>query len=867
VDKRAIGELRRLWAIGVLRAAPWPQRYAIAIGSGAAAGLVRLWIDPLAGDSAAFLFFAPAVLFTALLAGSGPGLVTTVFGAVAADYWFLPPRDSFKFSEPDDLFSMVLFALIGVLIVWLASERSRIGTERRLAEAEVAAANAAARGQAVFRQVLESAPDAVVTVDDRGRIVVINSQTEALFGYSRDELLGQYVEALLPDALREMHEHHRAAYLREPRTRPMGAGLELSARRKDGSEFPAEISLSPLQTPEGMLVTAVIRDTTEKRRMQDERARRIREQVARIEAEAAQKRSQFLARVSAVLSSSLDYEATLRNVARLVVPELADWCGVYLRKDDGRIEQIAVEHADPARAGWARELERRFPIDPEDPQGVANVIRAARSEIYPEIPVSLLGERVPDPELRRVIEAVGIASVMIVPLTVEGEVLGALTFVGAQESGRRYDRPDLVFAEELARRAGVAIENARLFRDAQEANRLKDEFLAVLSHELRTPLSAVLGWARMLASGRLEEDTARRAVEAIERNAEAQVQLINDLLDVSRIIAGKVQLEPREVSLQSVLTGSVDAVRFAADAKGVAIDLMLDPTAPQVFGDASRLQQVFWNLLSNAVKFTPRGGRVGIRLSRAESHLEVEVSDTGVGIRPGFLPYVFDRFRQGDSSTSRSRGGLGLGLAIVRHLIEMHGGTVRAESEGLGQGARFTVALPLPAVDRASAAPLATPARRGASRRPVPPEDQRLRGVDVLLVDDEPDARELIAAVLESEGATVRAVASVNEALEELRRARPAVLLTDIGLPGEDGFSLLKRLRALDGCLELPVVALTAYARPEDRRRVLAVGFERHLPKPVEPEELVLTVLELAHVPGESTRASADSRSRGTRRP
>jgi PAS domain S-box-containing protein len=388
-------------------------------------------------------------------------------------------------------------------------------------------------------------------------------------------------------------------------------------------------------------------------------------------------------------------------------------------------------------------------------------------------------------------------------------------------------------------------ERERLLVEAQEANRLKDEFLATLSHELRTPLTSILGWARLLQSNEFDEAARSRALRTIERNAQAQAQLVDDLLDTSRIITGKLRLNVRAVDLATVVTAAAETARPAAEAKDIRLETLYDAQAEPISGDPDRLQQVVWNLLSNAIKFTPRGGRVQVRLKRAESHMEIAVEDTGVGIKPEFLPHVFDRFRQADQTTTRTHGGLGLGLAIVRQLVELHGGAVRVESEGEERGTSFTVSLPLtpPRREPASDIGRSHPVIRDAAELDCPPE---LAGLRVLVVDDEPDTRELLAAVLAACGAQVIEAATAAEAFAQVERAD--LLVTDIGMPAEDGYSLLARIRALppERGGAIPAAALTAYARAEDRVRALRAGFQMHVPKPVEPAELITVVANLA---------------------
>jgi PAS domain S-box-containing protein len=409
--------------------------------------------------------------------------------------------------------------------------------------------------------------------------------------------------------------------------------------------------------------------------------------------------------------------------------------------------------------------------------------------------------------------------------------------------------------------------------EAERASRMKDEFLATLSHELRTPLNAILGWSHILLDATPPGSELAQGLEVIVRNARAQTQIIEDLLDMSRIISGKLRLDVHPTPLAPIVQAAVDTVRPAADARGVLLRAALDPADPgHVSADPNRLQQVFWNLLTNAVKFTPRGGHVQVTLARADddAHLEVTVADTGEGIRPEFLPHVFDRFRQADASTTRRHGGLGLGLAIVKQLVELHGGTVRAASPGPGQGATFTVTLPVATPDPQPAAtptPLATatatatsnpttptttttttPAPAEPARPDLPDLHGRLAGLRALVVDDEPDTRDLVRRLLEARAATVTTAASAAEALDHLRQQPFDVLLSDIGMPGEDGYALIRRVRALpdDGGGNVPAIALTAYARAEDRVKALLAGFQHHVPKPVDPAELLATVAALA---------------------
>jgi signal transduction histidine kinase len=446
--------------------------------------------------------------------------------------------------------------------------------------------------------------------------------------------------------------------------------------------------------------------------------------------------------------------------------------------------------------------------------------------------------------------------------------------------GEDFTEADERLAATLATQVGVAYENARLYTEAQKhatelglemavrkqaeeeraemlvreqaaraeaerANRTKDEFLATLSHELRTPLTAILGWSHIVRQNQLDDTQLSRALETIERNAHAQSRLIDDLLDVSRIISGKLQIDLRVVDLSTVIEAAVEAVRPAFEAKQINFQIDLGSLAFPVMGDPHRLQQIFWNLFSNAVKFTPKRGEVGVKIEHRNAQLCVSVTDTGIGIPPEFVPYIFDRFRQADGSTTRSQGGLGLGLAIVRHLVDLHDGSVQVQSEGQRRGATFTVTLPI-----AKAAMLETSvhdsAIQASGNGSTRPNEHILNGLRILVVDDEADSRELVATILKRSGGEVRCSQSAADALQTFREWQPDLLISDLAMPNEDGYSLLRKIRRLRSkrAKEIPAVALSAYASDEDRAISLSKGFQMHLPKPIEPDKLVTSVAE-----------------------
>ncbi|HYO10132.1 MAG TPA: response regulator [Tepidisphaeraceae bacterium] len=424
----------------------------------------------------------------------------------------------------------------------------------------------------------------------------------------------------------------------------------------------------------------------------------------------------------------------------------------------------------------------------------------------------------------------------------DGNNLGIIYLCDRYE-GDGFSHDDEAVLVQLAQMASISIENT-LYAEERETNRIKDEFLSTLSHELRTPLNAILGWTQLLRMGDLDPETGH-AIEVIERNARAQAKLVEDLLDVSRVTNGKLRLTTRAVDLRRVTQSAIEAVRPTAEARQVALHLACEHDTYPMTGDGDRLQQVAWNLLSNAVKFTPAGGRVDVRLERVGGALRLVVADTGQGIPANFLPYVFDRFRQADATSTRSHGGLGIGLTIVRRIVELHGGSVRAESGGEGRGATFTVTLPGANVLSGEVPPPQVPAAREDAAHEADRFD--LAGTHVLVVDDEADAREVIAEILRRSNATVTAAGSVADALAIITQVKPDLVLSDIAMPDRDGYDLIRSLREMPASVggEIPAVALTAYAREEDRIRCVSAGFHAHLSKPVAPAELVATVAHL----------------------
>ncbi|HEX8113050.1 MAG TPA: PAS domain S-box protein [Kofleriaceae bacterium] len=687
------------------------------------------------------------------------------------------------------------------------------------------------RALALWTTTLRSIGDAVISTDAHGRVRFMNPVAERLTGWQGDEAAGRPLIEVFP-----IFNEETGAVVENPVDKVLRGGVVVGLanhtvlRRRDGTEIPIDDSAAPIHDPEGPPgavpgpviegVVLVFRDASEEKRELYRRS--------------------FLATATEQLLEADDHRDALTRIAQLAVPRLADWVGVNIAAPGAtRAQPLTVAHADPVKVELARALARRYPLDPDAPAGVARVMRTGRSEFYPEIPAELLDQGTADDEHRRILRELDLRSALVVPLRGKGPVFGAISFVLAG-SNRRYTRRDLELAEDLARRAGLIIERRRLEEEAERAHRMKGEFLATMSHELRTPLQAILGYASMLERG-IARDPAK-ATAAILRNATAQTRLVEDILDVSRISSGKLQLAMTRVDIVAAIRAALESIRPAALARRIQISDSLPPDLGDVLGDSDRLQQVVWNLLSNAVKFTPMDGVIEVRAERSGSTLRVIVRDTGKGIAPEHLTTIFERFRQVDSSTTREHRGLGLGLAIVRYLVEAHGGTVHAESPGPGQGATFIVTLPV----RTDA--LAAAVRSHDSRRPL--DAERLRGIRILLVEDDDEARELLADVLAETGATVAQAASAADGMACLIAEPPHVLISDIGMPFEDGNSFLRRVRALppERGGDVPAIALTAYARPEDRRATEEAGFQLHVVKPVRPDQLLAAIESLVQI-------------------
>ncbi|HEX8465883.1 MAG TPA: ATP-binding protein [Abditibacterium sp.] len=702
-------------------------------------------------------------------------------------------------------------------------------TERHQAEQELLESNRQ------IISIMESVSDIVLAFDHNWNFLYANPQSEPILLRARHEVIGKNLWQEFPETIGTVFE---AGYRRAARD---GVPVHFQGFVPSFDAW-LEVHVYPSSTG----VTVYLRDINDRKRGEDN--------------------LRFLSEAGATLASSLDYDCIIDNLAELAISYIADWCAIDVL-EGGEIKRLSVRHKDPAKLEIAHEFQKRYPPRLDEPTGVPQVMRTGEAQLWPEVSDELLAQTAPDPYWLETMRYLGLKSVILVPLTARGQTIGAMTLV-RERSGRPYTNSDLVVAQELARRASGAVENGRLFRDmeralrtAEDASRARDEFLAIVSHELKTPMTPILGWIGILKDGISQTDpqTLRHAMEVIERNVHSQSQLVNDLLDISRIVTGKLRLNIKPIILAEVVAHAVETVRPAADAKSVEIVVRVEEGLPAILADGERLQQVVWNLLSNAIKFTPKAGIVVVSVRAVEGCLEVEVRDTGQGMSRDFLPYVFDRFRQADSSSTREHGGLGLGLSIVRNLVELHGGTVSVDSPGVGLGATFCARFPVQAVDAALRGSGAG-ALGGASPRETDAVEssgllsaaKTLAGMRVLVIEDMDDSRELLATLLRHQGAEVREANGARTGMTILLEWRPDVILSDIGMPEEDGYSFIKRVRALpeEQGGQTPAVALTAYGRLEDRLQALASGFQNHIVKPAELRELTIT---LASVTGRAT--------------
>ena len=679
---------------------------------------------------------------------------------------------------------------------------------------------------ALARAILDTSDDAIVSKDLNGIVTSWNRSAQALFGYTAEEMIGASIRTIIPADRQQEEDEVLARIRRGDRVNH----FETIRRCKDGTLVPISLTVSPVVDSSGRIIGAskIARDISERLRL---------EAIAREQSTITEK----IGEIGATLSSTLDRDAIVQKVTDVATEMTgAEFGAFYYNVNDPEPGQASMLYTLP---GPPKETFANSPT----PRATALFAPTFRGENIVRI-----DDVTTDPSYGRDPPYQGkpeghllVRSYLAVPVkSRSGDVLGGL-FFGHSRAAVFTERHERLVAG-IAAWASVALQNAHLYVEARDANRMKDEFLAVLSHELRTPLNAIVGYSRLLRGGILTGEKADRGLETLERNANSLTRIVEDVLEVSRIITGKIRLDVQPVELALIVHNAISTVQPAADAKGVRLQTIFDTGVRPVSGDPDRLQQVVWNLLSNAVKFTPRGGRVQVRLERVNSHIEVVVSDTGIGIKPEFLPHVFERFHQGEAGTTRKTGGLGLGLAIVRHMVELHGGTVEATSPGEGAGATFRIALPVMIVHAHDH----REHRHHPQSESVEPltELADLQGVRVVAIDDEPDALSLLRIVLEAAGAEVETVSQASLAIERIGSVRPHALIIDIGMPDMDGFQLIERIRASEDEVirNVPAAALTAFARSEDRTKALRSGFELHLSKPIDPAELVASIVTLA---------------------
>jgi len=690
----------------------------------------------------------------------------------------------------------------------------------------------------------------IITTDDQLQIRSWNRWLEVHTNRKAETMIGLNLLAAFP----ELNERKLGVYYQRALEGQSGVLsqkfhrflLEMQSSETDDKEpMYQSVRISPL-LEQGVVIGTVtaIDDVTERVRREAELQRQLEERAhllaaesaARNAAESASRRLQHLQMVTDEAFAQMSLEDLMISSVTAIRSILnANTSSILLTEPNGDLIVRATDGIDVDLIG------ARLPAG----SGFAGLVATERR------PQTIEGELPPSP-FSNIVEQLGTKAVSGVPLLVDKRLLGVLCIGNAEE--RSISDDDLRFMTLVGDRIALAIERVSLYNgerearaQAEEANRLKDQFLATVSHELRTPLNAILGWARMLTSGRIDERTSKHALEVIERNARAQAQLIDDLLDVSRIISGKLRLNICPVEPLHILELAIDAVRPAAEAKDIRLEKHLDPRTGTIPGDPDRIQQIIWNLLSNAIKFTPNGGRVIVTVARAASHIQFTVSDTGQGISSEFLPFVFERFRQADSTVARSHGGLGLGLAIVRHLTELHGGTVQATSEGVGLGASFSVILPVQVGTVAINSAELSVERITDTDRLSFDCPATLDGLRVLIVDDEPDSLEMIETALKECGAETSIARSSAAGLEAVMNTSPEILISDIEMPLDDGYSFIQKVRALPNGAgtEIYAIALTAHANKDDQARALEAGFQLHLRKPVEPTILVEKLTEL----------------------
>jgi PAS domain S-box-containing protein len=667
-------------------ALPTPFRYVIAVVS----VLLALGGYALLGEGAQqapFSLFLAAVAIASWVGGLGAGLLATLLSALAIVSFFLPLQLIFDGSDPTAGERMAIFFVAALLIVALGYARSQ-------------AENAAHAQSARLQTTLLSIGDAVIATDDQGRVSFLNPVAQKLTGWNEADALGKDLPTIFNIVNQETREPVENPYSKVIRTGGVvGLANHTIVIGRDGTECPIDDSGAPIRNDNGDIIGVVLvfRDVTERVRADREREELLqREQQARADAEAAQQRFAFLAQASEVLSSSLDYRTTIASVARLAVPEMADWCAVDLASDSGTLERLAVEHVDPAKVQWAHELQRRYPPDPNAPTGAYHVMRTGQPEFYPEISEEMLQAAGVDEEQLQIIRDIGFTSAIVAPMATPERTLGVLSLVTTAESGKRFDESDVALARELARRAALAVVNARLYDEAGSAIRARDQFISVASHELKTPLSSLLGYTQLVQrrtereGGLSERD--QKALSMVVRQVRRLDRMINSLLDLSRIETGQLNIERGPVDVCALAQRLVEEIRPTLDQHTLEFSCPVEKMI--IEGDEFRLEQVLHNLIQNAAKYSPEGGSIEVEVEHKadERQVCIAVSDHGIGIPDEAIPSLFTRFFR--AHNARQISGMGIGLYVVREIITLHGGTTSVASKE-GEGSTFTLCLPL----------------------------------------------------------------------------------------------------------------------------------------------------------------------------
>jgi len=648
--------------------------------------------------------------------------------------------------------------------------------------------------------IVENSQDAIISQDLTGQVRSWNKGAQDLFGYTPEEVIGSPIEVIVPAELRE---DHRQSMQRLRSGEPVEYADTVRVR-KDGTRLEVSSRISPIRDASGEVIGAskISHDVSERKR--------------------SERVLQLFSDAGTVLSALADEASMIDRLARLSVPLFADWCIVTMLDEQGRIKSVAQAHADPQKQAVLDELQARYPLDWHSASIGVSVLQSGQPELVSDVPESLLAAIARDASHRALIDRLAPRSMLTVPIVIRGRTVGTMQFVAA-ESGRRFVWDDIAVGVEFARRAAQAIENSRLYEELKEAQRQKDDFLAMLAHELRNPLAAIQ-YANHIAT--VTGGAPPEATETIDRQVKNLSRLIDDLLDVSRITRDKIHLKKEAVDGGLVARRAVASIRPVVEGRkhAIAIDVSADPMP--LVADATRLEQILVNLLNNAAKYTPEGGRIELRAFPNDGHAVFQIKDNGIGIPTESLPHVFELFTQVDKSLDRSQGGLGIGLTVVRRLAEMHGGSVMADSAGLGHGSEFTVRIPLSDEIPGEGAASQPGLRASRPRR-------------ILVVDDNVDTAQSLATLLKLAGHEVQLAHDGQAALAAAHASHPAVIVLDIGLPGMDGYTVAKALRADGGFDGLRLVAVSGYGQPEDRRRAEAAGFDAHLVKPVSFEQLL----------------------------